>query len=114
MRAAAPLLAMVLCTVAANLLMKAGAQDAPSPMLLGFLSWRTVCGLAAFGCAGLFYAAALRVLPLNVAQSYAAAQFIAVIIASKLVLGEPVPLARWIGISMIMAGILVVASYETQ
>jgi undecaprenyl phosphate-alpha-L-ara4N flippase subunit ArnE len=112
MKAAAPLLAMILCTVAANLMMKVGAQDVPSPVLLGLLSWRTVGGLAAFGCAGLFYAAALRHLPLNVAQSYAAAQFIAVIVASKLVLGESVPVARWIGISMIMAGILIVASYE--
>ena len=114
MRALAPLLAMVLCTVAANLLMKLGSQDAPSPLLLGLLSWRTACGLAAFGCAGLFYAAALRFLPLNVAQSYAAVQFVAVILASKLVLGEPVPLGRWFGISMIMGGILVVASYEIR
>jgi multidrug transporter EmrE-like cation transporter len=114
MRAAAPLLAMIMCTVAANLLMKAGAQDTPSPVLLGLLSWRTVCGLAAFGCAGLFYAAALRYLPLNVAQSYAAAQFIAVIIAAKLVLAEPVPLARWVGISMIFGGILVVAAFDSQ
>ena len=114
MRALVPLLAMIGCCVGANLLMKLGSQDAPSPVLFGVLSWRTVFGLAAFGLGGLFYAAALRYLPLNVAQSYAAAQFIAVIIASKLVLGESVPRARWVGISMIMAGILIVASYETQ
>jgi multidrug transporter EmrE-like cation transporter len=114
MKAVAPLLAMILCTVAANLLMKLGSQDAPSPLLLGLFSWRTASGLAAFGCAGLFYAAALRYLPLNVAQSYAAAQFVAVILASKLVLGEAVPLGRWFGISMIMGGILIVASYEIR
>lgn len=114
MKAVAPLVAMILCTVAANLLMKAGSDDLPSPLLLGYLSWRTACGLAAFGCAGLFYAAALRFLPLNVAQSYAAAQFVAVIVASKLVLGEPIPLTRWFGILMIMGGILIVASYETR
>jgi undecaprenyl phosphate-alpha-L-ara4N flippase subunit ArnE len=105
---------MVLCTVAANLLLKLGSQDVPSPLLLGLLSWRTAGGLAAFGCAGLFYAAALRFLPLNVAQSYAAVQFVAVILAAKLVLGEPVPLGRWLGISMIMGGILIVASYEIR
>jgi undecaprenyl phosphate-alpha-L-ara4N flippase subunit ArnE len=113
MKAVAPLLAMILCTVAANLLMKAGSDDLPSPLLLGYLSWRTVCGLAAFGCAGLFYAQALRVLPLNVAQSYAAAQFIAVILASRLMLGEPIPLMRWPGISLIAGGIIVVAWQET-
>jgi undecaprenyl phosphate-alpha-L-ara4N flippase subunit ArnE len=112
MKALVPLLAMIACTVAANLLMKLGSVDARSPLLFDLLSWRTVCGLAVFGCAGLFYAWVLRLLPLNVAQSYAAAQFVAVILASRLVLGEPVPLARWVGISMIMGGILVVASYE--
>jgi hypothetical protein len=61
----------------------------------------------------LFYARVLRLLPLNVAQSYAAAQFIAVILASKLILGEPIPLARWAGISLIAAGIIVGAWQET-
>ena len=114
MKAALPLLAMIGCTVVANLLMKLGSQDAPSPLLLGLLSWRTAGGLVAFGCAGLFYAAALRFLPLNVAQSYAAIQFTAVIIASRLVLGEPIALLRWGGISMITLGIIVVAFSEMQ
>jgi multidrug transporter EmrE-like cation transporter len=114
MKGVVPLLAMILCTVAANLLMKLGSQDAPSPLLLGLVSWRTVLGLATFGLGGLFYAAALRFLPLNLAQSYAAAQFVAVILASRLVLGETVPAARWLGISMIMIGIIIVASYEIR
>jgi undecaprenyl phosphate-alpha-L-ara4N flippase subunit ArnE len=73
------LVAMISCTVLANLLMKLGADDASSGTLLGFMSWRTFAGLAAFG----FAAAALRFLPLNAAQSYAAAQFVAVILASS-------------------------------
>jgi multidrug transporter EmrE-like cation transporter len=113
MRAVVPLIAMISCTVGANLLMKLGSGDARSPLLFDLLSWRTVFGLAVFGFAGLFYAWVLRFLPLNVAQSYAAAQFVAVILASRFVLGEPVPLTRWVGISMITGGILVVASYET-
>jgi multidrug transporter EmrE-like cation transporter len=112
MKAIFPLTAMICCTVVANLLMKLGADDAPSPLLVGLMSWRTVAGLFAFGCAGLFYAAFLRVLPLNVAQSYAAVQFIAVILASKFVLDEPILLGRWIGISMITIGIVVVAASQ--
>jgi multidrug transporter EmrE-like cation transporter len=114
MKAALPLLAMIGCTVLANLLMKLGSQDAPSPLWLGLLSWRTAGGLMAFGCAGLFYAMALRFLPLNVAQSYAAIQFTAVIIASRFILGEPIALMRWGGISMIALGIIVVALSEMQ
>jgi len=101
--------AMIGCTVIANLIMKVGAADAPAPALLGIFSWRTLAGFTIFGVAGLLYAAVLRFLPLNVAQSYAAAQFISVILASRLVLGEPIALERWIGISLILVGIVVVA-----
>jgi drug/metabolite transporter (DMT)-like permease len=114
MRWLVPLLAMMGCCVAANLLMKLGSEDSPSPLLLGLISWRTVFGLAAFGLGGLFYAAALRFLPLNVAQSYAATQFIAVIFASRVMLGEPIALARWVGISLIAVGIMVVAAHEMR
>ncbi len=109
MKAIYILSAMVVCTVTANLLIKLGSTDDASPALLGLLSWRTMAGLMAFGFAGLCYAAALRVLPLNVAQSYAAAQYIAVILASRFILSEPFVLTRWIGISLIAAGIVVVA-----
>lgn len=112
MKTAFLLVAMISCTVVANLLMKLGAEEAPTRVLLGFMSWRTFAGLAAFGCAGLFYAVALRFLPLNVAQSYAAAQFVAVILASRLVLGEPIVIERWIGISLISGGIIVVAATQ--
>jgi multidrug transporter EmrE-like cation transporter len=112
MTAIAALVTMIGCTVVANLLLKAGSGDAPSPVLLGIFSWRTIGGLAAFACAGLVYTRVLRFLPLNVAQSYAAAQFVAVILGSRLVLGEAIPAARWLGISMIVLGILVVAWHE--
>jgi multidrug transporter EmrE-like cation transporter len=112
MKAAFPLVTMIGCTVVANLLMKLGSQDAPSPFLLGLLPWRTAGGLIAFGCAGLLYATALRFLALNVAQSYAAIQFMAVIVASRLILGEPIAFMRWAGISMIALGIIVVALSE--
>jgi len=107
-----PLATMIGCTVTANLLLKLGSQGPPSPLLLNLVSWRTVLGLMTFGLAGLFYAAVLRFLPLNLAQSYAAFQFVAVIIASRLVLGEPIEWMRWIGISLIAAGIMVVAVHE--
>src|SRR5262249_45855793 len=113
-RAVAPLLAMIAFTVVANLAMKLGAADPPAPVLLGLLSWRTAGGLAAFAIAALFYSRVLQYLPLHVAQSYAAAQFVAVILSSRLILAEPVPIGRWIGISMILGGIVLVAVYEVE
>jgi undecaprenyl phosphate-alpha-L-ara4N flippase subunit ArnE len=100
---------MIACTVIANLLLKSGAAAAVTGSGMGaVVNWRIVAGLAAFGLAGLLYAIVLRWLPLNVAQSFAAAQFIAVIVASSLVLAEPISPAQWLGIALIAAGILTV------
>jgi drug/metabolite transporter (DMT)-like permease len=60
----------------------------------------------------LIYAWILAFLPLNVAQSFTAAQFIAVILASAVFLSEPIPVARWLGIALIFVGILVVSLTE--
>jgi undecaprenyl phosphate-alpha-L-ara4N flippase subunit ArnE len=74
------------------------------------VDWRVLAGLALYGCAGIAYAWLLQWLPLNVAQSFAAAQYVAVIIASALLLSEEISLARWIGIALIAIGIVVVGT----
>lgn len=109
MKFAFGLLVMIGFTVAANLLMKLGAEvpTAARP-LFGLLAWQTVFGIGAFGCALLIYAWLLQWQSLNVLQALMAVQFIAVILASSLVLNEHIPPARWIGIGLIAAGIVVV------
>lgn len=103
-------IAMITLTVMANLLMKTGADSmqAESSFWFRLLSWRLIVGLAFFGGAALIYITILGWLPLNVAQSFAAAQFVAVILASWLVLSEPIDAVRWMGIVLIAAGIAVV------
>jgi len=101
---------MISLTVAANLLMKAGADsNSGQADLLGrLLSWKLAAGLVCFGCAAVVYALILGRLPLNVAQSFAAAQFVAVIAASWVFLSEPINGGQWFGIFLITAGILMV------
>jgi drug/metabolite transporter (DMT)-like permease len=99
---------MIFFTVAANLLLKIGAGRPTPQMLFGLLSWTSVLGLTFFGCAGLVYAWLLKFLPLNIAQSFAAAQFVAVTLAASLVLSETISTAQWIGIILIAAGIVIV------
>jgi undecaprenyl phosphate-alpha-L-ara4N flippase subunit ArnE len=108
MKVALGFIVMISCTVSANLLMKSGAVSGPGGGVIFGLHWRTIVGLAVFGFAGVVYAWLLRFLPLNVAQSFAAAQFVAVILASALILAEPIAASRWIGIGLIAAGILTV------
>jgi drug/metabolite transporter (DMT)-like permease len=103
---------MIAFTVIANLLLKTGAvmgRDAGGVWWLQILNWRILAGFASFGVAALFYTLLLRTVPLNVAQSFTAAQFVAIILASALILGEPIDWVRWGGILLITCGIAIVA-----
>ena len=95
--------------IIANLMLKLGASaPASDRIVFGMLSWKSVAGLALFGCGGLLYAFLLRWIPLHVAQSFTAAQFIGVVAAASLMLNEPISPVRWVGIGLIGVGILLV------
>lgn len=101
---------LITLTVIANLLLKTGAMAAAkSPEgLLGFLNGYIVGGIAAFAGGALIYIVVLQWLPLNVAQSYASAQFVAVVLAAAIVLAEPIGALQWLGVAMIAGGIFLV------
>jgi drug/metabolite transporter (DMT)-like permease len=101
--------AMIALTVAANLMLKLGASITDAQrVLFGILGWKSMAGLALFGCGGVVYAFLLRQVPLNVAVSFTAAQFVGVVIAASLVLGEPISPVRWLGVACISFGIVLV------
>jgi len=110
MKLAIAYIAMISCTVAANLLLKVGggAQGFSDHPIWRVWNWPVIFGLISFGLAGLVYMLILRVLPLNVAVSITAAQFIAVVLAAWLILGEPITPYRWVGIVLIFFGVLIV------
>ena len=56
------------------------------------VAWQSCAGIAVFAGAVIIYSFLLQWLPLNVAQSFAALQFIAVIVASAYFLSEPISL----------------------
>ena len=106
-------LLMVTSTVSGNILMKQGAMvPASQRVLLGIMGWRSFLGFGVFLIAGLLYSWLLRWIPLNVVQSFAAVQFVGVILASYIVLAEPIPVARWIGIAFILTGIAIVGLFS--
>jgi drug/metabolite transporter (DMT)-like permease len=102
---------MVVLTVGANLMLKLGAMAPPMQrVLLGVFSWQSFVGLALFALGGLIYAVVLRALPLHVAQAFAAAQYVAVVIAASLLLRERIAGASWLGIGLIVVGIVLVGA----
>lgn len=114
------ILLMIACTVAGNILLKIGASRGAGSgeAVQAMLTWRVLSilangylglGILLFGTALGVYVICLRHLPLNLMQSLATAQFVGTILASAVVLSEPISLTRWLGIAMITAGILVVA-----
>jgi drug/metabolite transporter (DMT)-like permease len=105
---------MIGFTVAANVFLKAGAMiPAAERTIAGVCDWRTLLGFVFFGSSAIVYSGVLQWLPLNVAQSIAASQFVAVIVASALILAEPISLVRLVGIFLIVTGIVVV-SFSNQ
>jgi undecaprenyl phosphate-alpha-L-ara4N flippase subunit ArnE len=100
---------VIALTVAANLMLKLGAAvPASERVLFGVFGWKSLFGLVLFGCAGIVYGILLRSVPLNIAQAFTAAQFVAVVLAASVVLSEPISPARWTGILCISVGIALV------
>jgi drug/metabolite transporter (DMT)-like permease len=103
-------LLMIINSVAANVLLKLGAREPEaSRIFFGFLGWKGVFGLGCFAVSGLTYSWVLRWMPLNVAQSLMTVQYIAVILACALLLGEVMTPFRLMGIALITAGIVLVS-----
>ena len=101
---------MIGFTVAANVFLKAGAVvPAAERTIPGLCDWRTLLGFACFGTSAVIYSGVLQSMPLNMAQSIAASQFVAVILASAVILAEPIPPVRLFGILLIVAGIAIVS-----
>ena len=113
MKSAVLVVVMITFTVVANLLLKTGAtmgREAGGALWMQLLNWRIIAGLASFGVAGIAYTGVLRLVPLNVALSFTAAQWVATVAASAFVLSEPIGGLRLAGLGLIAAGIAVVAS----
>lgn len=68
-----------------------------------------ILGLVFYGAGALSWIAALSRVDLSVAYPFLALNFVLITVVSRLVLGESVPLLRWLGIAVICVGILLVA-----
>lgn len=68
-----------------------------------------VAGLLLYALGALSWIVVLSRLDLSVAYPFVALNFVLITIVSRVVLSEPVPALRWVGITVICIGILLVA-----
>jgi multidrug transporter EmrE-like cation transporter len=90
-----------------------GAAEASTNVFsLIFLILRSplvILGLVLYATGALAWIAVLSRLNLSLAYPFLALNFVLITVASRFILGESIPLLRWVGILVICAGILIVA-----
>lgn len=102
--------ATIALNVVAQLLLKTGAMR---PGLteagpLSIVNIHTVASLVCFIVAVGFYASVLQRIPLIVAQSILSLQFVSIILAAAVILGERVQGVQILGIALIASGLFLV------
>jgi drug/metabolite transporter (DMT)-like permease len=105
----------VLTTTFANVMQKKAVLDiGPLPVLSMEFVRRLLAspyiwaGMAAYALALAMYVILLTRVPLNVATSIAALNFVAVLLAARFIIGEPIPPLRYAGFLCIVVGIWIV------
>lgn len=71
-------------------------------------------GLFLFGISALFWLVVLSRVPLSVAYPFVGVSYILVVLFSRLILHEHVPLLRWVGVAVVAAGIAVIGFSFTR
>ena len=101
-----------LAAAAAQLLLKRGASDGPSEAWhwhsVLFSGWGQL-GIVAHVASLVWWLSALRSIPLGVASNLSGAIHVLVPMGCWLLLGESISSKRWIGISLVVAGVLISA-----
>ncbi len=91
------------------------ANDAPAEQhgairLVRQRGW-LAAGIACFVVEGLLWTCALKFLPVSVAQPAGSLEFVIVAGLARLFLHEKIPASRWVGVMMILCGVLLVGAY---
>jgi small multidrug resistance pump len=103
----AVLAAAIGTSMAGQTLLKAGAGA--TDFIAQLLDWRTILGLALYGGAAILYIVALRRIPMSVALPFTAVSYVAALLIGHYVFGESITLQHIAAITLICAGVLLLA-----
>lgn len=101
------LMAAVVASILGQSLLKAGAGA--ESFIAQVLDRRTLLGLALYGASALFYIVALRRIPMSVALPSTAVSYVAAALVGHYVFGEPLGGQQAAGITLIAAGVVLLA-----
>jgi undecaprenyl phosphate-alpha-L-ara4N flippase subunit ArnE len=107
----------IVLSAAAQILTKVGADDTVGDAILGFrglLSGWMWLGILALIGSLLSWLEALKTIRLNIAANLVGVIHIMVPIGSWLLLGELISARRWLGIALVVAGVIVTARVAAQ
>jgi len=106
----------IACSVAGQTVLKLGttqmgghANAGAEFLLSAFRSPLVWLGFVFYGIGALSWIIVLSRLPLSLAYPFLALNFVLIALTSRIFLGEAIPLLRWGGIGLIIAGVLLVA-----
>src|SRR5262245_20928022 len=103
--------AVVVGNVLGNVFLKLGSSvEAGKGSMFGVFGWHTPVGIGFFAAAVVCYAWALKRLPLHLATSILALQYIGAIAAAAILFGEAITDLKWAGIVLICIGLAIIAS----
>lgn len=93
---------------AGQVLFKLGSEELSFSIEL-LKNWQLILGLACYGIATILFVVCLKHGNLSLLYPLIATSYIWVAIFSKILLGEAIPLTRWIGVGVILLGVAMVA-----
>ena len=105
------ILLVVLCTLftsTAQLFYKAGAEKLELSISSIITNWSIIAGITLYGLGAVLLIIALKGGNLTVLYPIIASSYIWVALGSSYFFGEAVNLSRWIGIILIIAGIIII------
>ena len=105
----------IIASQAGQLLLKLGAIGLPASgsvaaiMLTQMLRWQTMVGLGCYGFGTLFYAVALRRIPMSVALPCTAVSYVSATLFGMMLFGETLNWLHLAGLAMVCGGIVLLA-----
>lgn len=100
----------IIIGLAAQLILKRGAIGDGS-IVAQFLNPWTIGGLALYGLAAFFYVLALRKIPVSIAFPSVALSYVLVALLGNFWFGEPLGIAHFAGILLIVAGVALLYAF---